>query len=373
MFVRLFLVVAAPIVLSLPVAGSAQSGSWTRQPQNKQQYDSLVAYNNLVTAFRAGDDGPSRAIASWPNKQVLAMVALLPPAPLTFPPWDAGQFKAAVMLHTTTALNLLGTADRSEGALLHLQVGTEILRRGGKDVLDFVGPWHTAIARLLMNRANLEALDAFLEHARERFPADPTIQFLSGVFAEFMAGPSSFDELAPTPSAVSFAKMEQALERMSKRRTGRLDDAARFFGAALGAEGHDAEMLLHAGRVEMLRGHDDEAVPVFRDIDASAATRADLRYLAALFVGGLHERSGRIDDAIASYRKAAEILPAQSARVALSEALRRAGRAGESAQVLRDAVVAQRRPAVDPWWTYFMEDPDLTAARLKRLLAEARR
>jgi tetratricopeptide (TPR) repeat protein len=372
MFVRLLLVVAAPIVFSLPVAGAAQSGSWTRQPQNKQHYDSLVEYNKLVTAFRAGDDGPAQAIAFWPNKQVLAMVALLPPAPLKFPPWDAGQFKAAVMLHTTTALNLLGTADRSEGALLHLQVGTEILRRGGKDVPDFVGPWHTAIARLLMNRANLEVLAAFLERARERFPDDPTIQFLSGVFAEFMAGPSSFEELAP--SAVSFAKMPQALERMSKRRTGRLDEAARFLGAALGAGGHDAEMLLHAARVEMLRNHDDEAVRMFRDIDGSAATRTDWRYLAALFAGGLHERTGRIDDAMASYRRAAAILPAaQSARVALSEVLRRAGRAGESAQMLRDAVAARRPPAVDPWWTYFLEDPDLTAARLKRLLAEARR
>lgn len=366
------LVVAAALMLPpLPCLGAPQD-SWTRQPKDSQESRDLLRYHELVTAFRAGDDAAADAIASWPNKRILAVVALLPPAPPDFPGWDPPQFKAAVMLHTTAAVRRLNTPDRTEGALFHLEVGTDVLLRGREGVRGFVAPWHTAIARVLLGQARLAPLDAFLEHAREQFPDDPAVQFLSGLFSEYIAGPSSFEELAGP--GVSVAKMAQAFERMSQRRAGRLTDAARWLRAGLEVEPDDPEMLLHLGRVEMLRGHDDNAIRLFQGIIASPRVTVDLRYLAAMFAGGVHERKERLEDAIGAYREAAMLIPgAQTSRIALSETLRRAGRGDESRQVLHDAVGARRPAVVDPWWPYFVEDSKVTAGRLEKLLAEARR
>lgn len=366
------LVIAFALILRAVPCFGAPQGSWTRQPKDSREASDLRQYHLFVTAFRAGDDAAADAIASWPNKRILAVVALLPPARLDLPAWDPPQFKAAVMLHTTAAVRRLSTPDRTEGALFHLEVGTDVLLKGREGVRGFVAPWHTAIARMLLGQARLAPLDAFLEHAREQFPDEPAIQFLSGLFSEYIAGPPSFEEMAVP--GVSLARLDQAFERMFKRRTLRLNDAARWLRGGLAGDPDDAEMLLHLGRVEMLRGHDDDALRIFRDIVASPQVTVDRRYLAVMFAGAVHERGGRIEDAIAFYRQAEVLIPdAQTAPVALSETLRRAGRGDESRQVLNDAVGARRPAVIDPWWPYFLEDSRVTAGRLEKLLAEARR
>lgn len=364
-------VILAAVLVSVPSA--AQPGGGSRPPRNLTERSDLWQYHDLVTAFRGGDDAAAGAVATWTIKRILAIVALLPPAAPDLPAWHAPQFKAAVMMHTAAAIHLFQRPGRTEDALSHLEIATEVMRRGGGGVSSFVGPWHTAIVRRLLNEARLETLDAFLAHAREQFPDEPSIQFLSGFFSEYAAGPFSFEQLASEPG-VPASKIEHALERISKRRTGRLSDAARWIGAAVESDRRYAERLLHLGRVEMLRGHDEAAMRLLREVTVFPGAAVESRYLAVMFTGGLHERAGRITDAVASYREAAALIPrAQSARIALSETLRREGRGDESRQVLHDAVRARRSATVDPWWMYFLEDSNITSARLKQLLAEARR
>ncbi len=370
---RVCLFLAALTLLPPPDPARAQSER-ARQPKDDRELHELVEYHDLVAAFRTGDDASAAAIAAWPGKRILAVIALAPPAAPGLPAWDPGQFKASAMMHTAAAFRLLDTSGPGDAALLHLEAGTALLRRGGDGVHDFVGPWHTAITQRLLAGALLAPLEAFLAHAREQFPREPSILFLGGLFFEYAAGRPSLEDLAPSPERMSQSGVEQAFERTSRRRAERLDDAARMYGFALSANPQNAEALLHRARVEMLRAREADAMRLFQEVDAAAPARADLRYLAALFAGGLHERGGRFEDAAAAYRRAGSIVPgAQSARVALSEALRRSGRTDESIQILRDAVAARRPPVVDPWWTYILEGADATAARLTRLLAEARR
>jgi hypothetical protein len=363
-------VTLAAVLLSAPSA--AQPGEGSRPPRNPTERSDLRQYNDLVTAFRRGDDAAASAVATWPDQRVLGIVALLPPAAPEIPAWHPPQFKAAVMMHTAAAIELFKRTRRAEGALSHLEVATEVMRKGREGVSSFVGPWHTAIANMLLNTARPDTLEAFLAHAREQFPGEPAIQFVSGLFSEYAAGPLSFEQLGAEPTTRN--RMEPAVERMSRRRAGRLIDAERWIGAAVDSDRGNAGSLLHLGRVEMLRGHDDRAMRLLRQVTVFPGAAVESRYLAVMFTGGLHERAGRVRDAVASYREAAALIPgAQSARIALSEALRRDGRGDESRQVLQDAVRARRSATIDPWWTYFLEGSSVTAERLKQLLAEARR
>ena len=114
---------------------------------------------------------------------------------------------------------------------------------------------------------------------------------------------------------------------------------------------------MHLGRVQALREEDDEAV-LLLDRVLGASDDDATAYLAAVFMGGLRERQGRLDDAAAAYRAAMARFPVgHSAYVGLSEVLQRAGKVDEAREVLRNLLSESIGPTREPLWWYHVRAP----------------
>lgn len=94
-------------------------------------------------------------------------------------------------------------------------------------------------------------------------------------------------------------------------------------------------------------------------------------YLSRLFLGRARERQGRADAAIALFRAAVAVRPAQSARLSLALRLHTIGRDDE-ARVLAEAATTDH-DVEDPWWSYRFGQYWLLDPMLAALRAEARR
>jgi tetratricopeptide (TPR) repeat protein len=141
------------------------------------------------------------------------------------------------------------------------------------------------------------------------------------------------------------------------------------YGAALQYDPGDADAALHFGRVSLLLAHDAEAAPRLRA--AAQAHSRLVRYLAQMFLGAAAERAGRIDDAIDRYRQAqAAYRWGQSAPLAVSEALMRAGKDDDARAALLDRFTAPDRRAFDPLWTYLADPSTDLGPTLDALRAE---
>jgi hypothetical protein len=127
---------------------------------------------------------------------------------------------------------------------------------------------------------------------------------------------------------------------------------------------------VHLGRIQMLRGRDAEARRLLVSAARDQTSRVN-RYLANLLLGSLDEQDGAPLGTETYYRAAREALPhAQSARLALSAFLERAGRSAEARQVVGDAGAT---PAYDPWWSYTRVTSRDHAIVLSELHAEVSR
>jgi tetratricopeptide (TPR) repeat protein len=150
-----------------------------------------------------------------------------------------------------------------------------------------------------------------------------------------------------------------------------LTRAERRYEQARKADPANQEAALRLARVHQLQLRPDAAARELQALAGDATLKPDIRALAQLFLGGLHERAERLPDAIAAYRAAAELLPdAQAPQVALCHALQRAGDAAGSQAALERALEESR--ASDPWWAYrmgWLEHPS-DEAGLLRLLRE---
>jgi Flp pilus assembly protein TadD len=124
---------------------------------------------------------------------------------------------------------------------------------------------------------------------------------------------------------------------------------------------------LHLGRIQMLRGRDEDARRMFLIAAGDESFRAN-RYLAHLFLGSIDERQHNTGGAEDHYRKALATLPgAQSARLALAALLARFGHLDEARRAIADA-----GPSVvyDPWWSFFRITPRERSFTLAELRAE---
>jgi tetratricopeptide (TPR) repeat protein len=117
--------------------------------------------------------------------------------------------------------------------------------------------------------------------------------------------------------------------------------------------------------VRVLLGSRDRALP---DLERFAAEAREPRhrYLARLFEGRAREALDDLPGAAAAYRAATELVPAQSAFLALGRALDRVGDRAEAQMALE--LVGAASGAEDPWWDY--QSGQLR--RLDGLLAELR-
>lgn len=128
-------------------------------------------------------------------------------------------------------------------------------------------------------------------------------------------------------------------------------DAERRYRAALKLDPRLVEARLRLGRVLDLEGRADVARGELERAWQEAGTGYE-KYLAALFLGSLHERSRRFADASAAYRAAIREYPeSQTAYLALAHLLETQGERAAAAETVRAMLEPQAKRA-DPWWMY---------------------
>ncbi|OFW30095.1 MAG: hypothetical protein A3H97_24290 [Acidobacteria bacterium RIFCSPLOWO2_02_FULL_65_29] len=230
----------------------------------------------------------------------------------------------------------------------------------GRD--EMVRQWYVATAAWMQDRGDYDT--AHLARARELFPADLDILFLSGCLHETFASPpvQSVVQGAVLPTGITLAVGPEGRE---------LRQAESYFRRSLQLNPAHPEARVRLGHVlARLNRHADAA----RELREAVASTDDdlLRYYASMFLGATAEALQLYDEAQAAFERAAAHYPtAQSPRLALSELARRRGDRGGALREMQRvfALPVSQFERYDPWWNY-----DKAQARnIGDLLARLRR
>jgi len=238
----------------------------------------------------------------------------------------------------------------------------------GRDAM--VRLWYRATAAWMQQVEDHDTVH--LDHAREIFPADGDILFLSGAQHETYAGAQiqSAVQTAVLPSGVSFAVESER---------GELRQAEGFLRRAVEVDPNHAEARLRLGRVLGLLGRHADAARELRQALASVDAEV-LRYYGELFLGAEEEALAHYDAAFDAYQRAAVLYPtAQSPWLALSSLGHRRGDRAAAQQALQQLFDLPSDPLErdEPWWTYHVAQArnadDLLEALRRPFLAEPER
>ena len=228
----------------------------------------------------------------------------------------------------------------------------------GRSLLDSVAPdpaahpgvrqWYLETSADLVGLRQFAAAFEHYTRARQLFPSDPQILFVSGVLHErfgstaLQAAAQSVDESNRTAASLGTARNELAR-------------AERFFRESLMHRPEHVEARLRYGRVlDDLGRHDEAAAELRRAINDGAS--GALLYLAELFLGRAEDARGNLQAARGAFERASALYPAaQSPRLALSQIARRIGdRAAAQHQLQAIAKLPDdERRRKDPWWLYY--------------------
>jgi tetratricopeptide (TPR) repeat protein len=236
----------------------------------------------------------------------------------------------------------------------------------GRD--DMVRRWYRATASWMQWREDHDK--AHLNRARQLFPSDPDILFLSATQRETYAG-------APIQTAVRSAVLPTGVTMDVGSAGTELREAEFLFRETLQIKPDFAEARLRYGRVLGALGKHAEAAAALRRALGDLA-EPQMLYYAELFLGGEEEALGNRDAARVAYEQAAEQFPrAQSPLLALSQLARRYGDRGGALRAIERlfALPAEdREPNDDPWWWYYVaqarDADDLITAMHQPFLAE---
>jgi tetratricopeptide (TPR) repeat protein len=229
------------------------------------------------------------------------------------------------------------------------------------------GRWAVAAALLVAADPGRtqEGYQRLEQLARER-PSDPDV--LLGLAAlEEARVDTEVARIASAAAPAGSASLPQ-FQRQAARES-RLREIEARYRAVLRGRADDHEAHLRLGRVLQQRG-DREAR---QHLEAAASTGGgDTRSLALLFLGELHESAGQVQEAIARYRAAIAAAPsAQSARIALAQALLRTGDRNGAREAI-EAGLSGPPAGLDPLLAYERPGLRLGTAMATTLGKEAR-
>jgi tetratricopeptide (TPR) repeat protein len=248
-------------------------------------------------------------------------------------------------------------------APIHWQMARQLLDHVKPVATDnFVRRWYAATAAWMQDREQHDT--NHLVHARELFPDDPDILFLSGSQMETYAG-------APVQAARHSAVLLLGFTLDVPSEAVALRDAETYYRRALLHDPQRRETRIRLGHVLLARGRPQEAVDELGKTDTSDQPEL-LQYFHAMFLGAAEEALAHFDRARESYTRASALFPsAQSPYLALSAlATRRGDRAAalRETQRLFDLPNVVRQPD-DPWWIYHLSQARNVEALFERLYA----
>jgi tetratricopeptide (TPR) repeat protein len=239
-----------------------------------------------------------------------------------------------------------------------------------EDGRDFARRFFVALAHRSQWDACLADAERWAREGLELFPRDAELLLAAGSALEEHATLSSG---GPTVATLAMSFPHPRTTRVAGvDRDAQYRQARDFLAEAVAADGGLILAKVRLGRVRWRLGERDAARAVLADA-ASRSADPQLVYLAHLFLGQVHEDSGRLEPAVEQYRLALSLAPtAQAAAVALAHALGRAGKAEEAREVLGRALAhAGRRPRRDPYWDYLMNNALHVQDRLAALRRES--
>jgi tetratricopeptide (TPR) repeat protein len=216
----------------------------------------------------------------------------------------------------------------------------------------FARRWYEAMAGLAQGENRWgEALD-WAERGLRDFPDSAEMLLVLGSIEETVgaqAVPSLSREALVDPNTRQTRSNILHLREVREH----LEKAHRALRSAVAADPTLLEARLRLGRVAWRLGETGEARSTLEEV-LSRKPDAATAFLAQLFLGGIDEDAGRLDDAARAYGAAlALVASAQSARLALSHVRLRQGDAATARAEVEKAVgSAGRRPQPDPLWLY---------------------
>jgi tetratricopeptide (TPR) repeat protein len=349
-----------------------------RQPATRLER----AYLALIEAYQKGDFAVAAELRSWKERDVrtaneaLQQYRIRPQ--VTAPGEMLARFRAAaVMMHTDVGLAAAGpdTVGSTQVDIAYRMItpGTPLLQDfdARLDAFTFRN-WLLAVTRCLVDRGAHDLARGLLG-ARGAKPAyrellegtDGELLLAAGLVEE---GSAFFDERDLSSGAVAtsgpgvfdsnetsaFARRNQqnARQALVIEEVRRRSEA--LFRRVLDLDAANQEARLRLGRVLFVRGALDESAGHLEQV-LRESRDARQGYLAALFLGGLHEEAGRLDAAVAAYSRALNLCPrCQTARIALASALERGGdaKAARATVLPLAGVRARSTRELDPWWAY---------------------
>jgi tetratricopeptide (TPR) repeat protein len=249
-------------------------------------------------------------------------------------PWPATPRREAAFVLELAEPSVFSSrmADR-EAAHRLLERFTRLVRDPLEPVA-FERYWHFAVLSQLQGALQPSVAVPFAERALARFPTEPQFLLARAIIADQGAHAA----------------------RMRGQAVSAEDDTAvrQYYEAAMPHPEVAVESRIRLGWHLHRVGQHADALRVLADAHKLATTDPALRYLRELFTGFVQQAQGDLTRAIAAYRSARVVGPtAQSARVALMNALMLRGDR-EEAEALAEQIQAEPlRNVADPWWPYW--------------------
>jgi len=230
-----------------------------------------------------------------------------------------------------------------------------------------VREWYRATAAWMQHVENHDT--QHLDHARDLFPNDPDILFLSGGQRETFAASriQSAVHAAPLPAGLK-AEVESD-DKETKR-------AEEYYRRAIVVSPDFVEAHLRLGHVLLARGAWADAAAHLRLARGGLADPL-LEYYAAIMLGAAETQLARYDAARASYESAAAMQPtAQAPLLGLAAMERRRGDRQQTVAALGRLFSLPRTEPErdDPWWRYYMShvrDADALVDSLRKGIDQA--
>ena len=306
----------------------------------------LLRLSTLARAVKLrGDDNYILRRGALLNSDVAMLLPAGPVEPLSaFPP--AGPERLKMHYADGREIDLGRTAvhwDIARMVLDSVQPPGEDKPAPGRD--EMVRQWYRATAAWMQSREDHDA--QHLDRAREIFPTDPDILFLSGCQRETYAAPH-IQSAVRSAVLPSWFLLDVGSERAELRQ------AESFFRRALALKPDASEAHLRLGRVLALLGRHADAANELRQAIASTDDTL-LVYYGDLFLGAEEQALGRYDAARDANERAAALYPmAQSPLLALSELARRQGDRPAALRALQQVfdLPPTEPERIDPWWKY---------------------
>ncbi len=268
---------------------------------------------------------------------------------------------AAVLLHTDQA-RLERERGQREAEVFHLDLARRLASAatGLPELAGFCRRYFLAAAHAWQLGEDWGLARDLLDSGLKLFPGDAPLLVARAAMEETLAAFGEADEGPPRPLVTGRKGPPRQMRQAAASRQRRLEALA-LLRRAVAAAPESEEARLRLGRVLLETGDTKGGLALLDEL--RSARDPELAYLAWLLRGGALARSGRLPEALESYRAALALEPrGQVAHLALARALDESGLPGASAEVAEGLAVVTREPAfADPWWTYHFRGDDLLA------------